>query len=331
MRRAWRAVFVLLLLLVPSAAQAEERILRFLSDVQVRKDSSLDVTETITVFAENDRINHGIFRDFPTRYRGPHGSRMRVGFTLEGATLDGMPVPASTQSIANGIRIKLGDPDKIVEVGEHNFVLHYRATREIGRFKDYDELYWNATGNGWIFPIDQVVARIRLPSAVKLGDRAFYTGPEGSSASNAEVMDEKPGEITFRTTQPLGGHEGLTVAVAFPKGVVDEPSKSSETAYLLSDYGPPALGAFSLLGLLGFYFFRLAPGRTRSARRDRRAALLTTRWPDPGGHALRRQDERRRPRLRRGTGRHGRSWPCQNCRGGRRLVLGQNPDHRTNL
>src|SRR6476619_419361 len=108
MRRAWRAVFVLLLLLVPSAAQAEERILRFLSDVQVRKDSSLDVTETITVFAENDRINHGIFRDFPTRYRGPHGSRMRVGFTLEGATLDGMPVPASTQSIANGIRIKLG-------------------------------------------------------------------------------------------------------------------------------------------------------------------------------------------------------------------------------
>ena len=87
------------------------------------------MTETITVLAENDRINHGIFRDFPTRYRGPHGSRVRVGFTFEGATLDGMPVPASTQSIANGIRIKLGDPDKIVEVGEHNYVLHYRTTR----------------------------------------------------------------------------------------------------------------------------------------------------------------------------------------------------------
>src|SRR5690242_5082374 len=76
-----------LLLLSPAAARADERILRYLSDVQIQKDSSIEVAETIDVRAEHDRINHGIYRDFPTRYRGPHGTQFHVRFTFEGATL----------------------------------------------------------------------------------------------------------------------------------------------------------------------------------------------------------------------------------------------------
>ena len=90
-----------LLLLAPSPALADERILRFLSDVLVQMDSSLEVVETIDVRAEHNAINHGIYRDFPTRYRGRHGNQVRVGFTFEGATLDGMPVPSSTEAARN--------------------------------------------------------------------------------------------------------------------------------------------------------------------------------------------------------------------------------------
>src|SRR5207248_7578597 len=110
-RRIWAAP-ALLFFLAPATAHADERILHYLSDVQIQKDSSLEVTETIDVRAEHDQINHGIFRDFPTRYKGPHGSQMRVGFTFEGATLDGASVPASIESVANGVRIKIGEPDK---------------------------------------------------------------------------------------------------------------------------------------------------------------------------------------------------------------------------
>jgi uncharacterized membrane protein YgcG len=251
---AWRALPALLLFFVPVPARADERILHYLSDVQIQKDSSLEVTETILVRAENDRINHGIYRDFPTRYRGPNGSRVHVGFTFEGAQLDGMPVPASTEPAANGVRIKVGNPDKLVSAGEHNFVLHYRATRQIGRFTSYDELYWNATGNGWVFPIDVAEVRIRLPEPVRLGQRAAYTGPQGSTAANADVVEEKPGEILFRTTSELDPFEGLTVAVAFPKGVVAEPPPSSRFVEWLGDYGPPAVGLLGLLGLCAFYY-----------------------------------------------------------------------------
>ncbi len=133
-------------------------------------------------------------------------------------------------------------------------MIRYRATREIGRFPDFDELYWNATGVQWIFPIDVAEARIRLPDPVRFGQRSAYTGPEGSTASNAEVVDEKPGEITFRTTRPLNSYEGLTVAAAFPKSVIAEPSSGSRILDFLADSGPPALGLMCLLGLCAFYY-----------------------------------------------------------------------------
>ena len=278
MAGAWRAVLALLLIVAPTAARADERILHFWSDVAIQPDSSLQVTETIDVRAERNAINHGIYRDFPTRYRGPHGSRIRVGFTFEGATLDGAPVQASTSPHSNGIRIKIGDPDAFVEVGEHRYVIRYRTTRQIGRFKDYDELYWNATGTGWAFPIDVAEARIRLPEPVKFGQRAVYTGPQGSTDRFADVVEKKPGEIAFRTTRPLGPYEGLTVAVAFPKGVVAEADESTRLGWWLSDYGPPAVGLAALAGLLGYYFLAW-----KRAGRDPRAGTVVPLFSPPDG------------------------------------------------
>ncbi|QNN66657.1 DUF2207 domain-containing protein [Sphingomonas lutea] len=237
-----------------SAANAEERITHFVSDVRIQPDSSIEVTETIEVRAERDAINHGIYRDFPTRYRGRHGGFVRVGFTFHGATLDGQAVPAAVEAFGNGVRIKLGDPEEYVDVGDHRYVLRYRTTRQIGRFGDYDELYWNATGNGWMLPIDTAEARIRLPGAVRFGQRAAYTGPAGASGSDAEVVDERPGEIAFRTTRSLAPYEGLTIAVAFPKGAVAEANSGSRLASWLADNGPPLVGGLSFLGLLAFYY-----------------------------------------------------------------------------
>jgi uncharacterized membrane protein YgcG len=201
---------------------------------------------------------------------------VHVGFRFDGATLDGASVPASADPVGHGVRIKIGDPDRYVPIGDHRYVINYHATRELGRFRDYDELYWNATGNGWIFPIDQAEVRIHLPTAVRFGQRAVYTGPQGSTASNAEVIDDKPGEIAFRTTQPLDAYEGLTVAAAFPKGIVALPSSSSRAAELLSDYGPPLLGLLSLMGLCAFYFVAW-----KRAGRDPRAGTVVPLFSPP--------------------------------------------------
>jgi uncharacterized membrane protein YgcG len=242
------------LVVAAAPVAAEERITSYVSDVAIQPDSALDVTETIDVHSEGDRIRHGIYRDFPTLYSGRNGQRIRVGFKFEGAELDGHPEQASVEPFSNGVRMKIGDADTELAPGEHRFVIRYRTTRQVGRFADYDELYWNATGNGWSFPIDAAEARIRLPSSAAFGQRSVYTGPQGSTDSNAQVVSEAPGEIVFRTTWPLGPYEGLTVAASFPKGVVGDAGEGTKLNWWLSDYGPPVVGFLGLFAILAFYF-----------------------------------------------------------------------------
>lgn len=251
-----RRLFLFLAAILGAAAPAaaDERITSYASDVAIQPDSALEVTETIAVHSEGKQIRHGIYRDFPTLYSGRNGGRFRVGFEFESAEIDGQAAPAEVTPVSNGVRMKIGSADTELEPGNHRFVIHYRTTRQIGRFKGYDELYWNATGNGWAFPIDVAEATIRLPSPAGFTQTSVYTGGEGSTEHNAELIAQAPGQITFRTTWPLAPYEGLTVAAAFPKGVVADAAATTKLGWWLSDYGPPFVGLLGLLAVLAFYF-----------------------------------------------------------------------------
>lgn len=250
-----RAVLAALaLLLFASPATAEERIVAFDSRIAIQPDASLDVTETITLNAENHQINRGIYRDFPTRYKGRNGQRIRVGFELIETSRDGKPEPNSVESLGNGVRIKIGDPDVIIPVGEHTYTIRYRATRMLGRFDGYDELYWNVTGNGWAFPIDRASASITLPSVAEFSRPSAYTGIQGGDTGLARITAQSPGSISFVTTSPLGPGEGLTVAAAFPKGVVAEPPASTRLGWFLADVAPPGFALAGLAALVAFLF-----------------------------------------------------------------------------
>lgn len=205
----------------PGKAAGEERILSFASAIEVRRDASLDVTETIRIAARGAEFRHGLYRDFPTRHRRA-GRDVEVGFEVASVTRDGRPEPWRTEPVANGVRIVIGDADVLLAPGAHTYRIQYRTTRQIGFFEGYDELYWNVTGNGWPFAIERAEVRIRLPARVRFGNRAFYTGATGSTEAAARVASERPGEIVIAATRRLGPEEGLTIAVAWPKGVVRE-------------------------------------------------------------------------------------------------------------
>jgi uncharacterized membrane protein YgcG len=278
MPRFWLPLLAALALLWPAAASAEERILHYLSDVLVQADGSLDVTETIRVRSEGNLIDHGIYRDFPTRYTGRTGSQVRVGFEVVQVQRNGADEPWHTERQGNGLRVYVGSAETVVPPGEHVYAIRYRTTRQLGFFKDYDELYWNATGNGWVFPIDVAEARIRLPGPVPLSRPSAYTGLQGSTAENARIVSQGPGEIHFRTTAALGPSEGLTVAAAWPKGVVAAPPPPSAARLWLQDNGPPAAGALALLGLLAYYVHAW-----RRAGRDPKPGTIVPVFAPPDG------------------------------------------------
>jgi uncharacterized membrane protein YgcG len=244
-----------LLVMALAPANAAEKITRFISDVNVQRSGDLLVTETIEVAADGDRIKRGILRDFPTSYKNRDGSHVEIGFEVLSVKRDGALENYTTERLDNGTRVRIGRADSILTTGRHEYIIAYRTTRQIGFFKEFDELYWNATGTGWTFPIDMAEARITLPEAVSFRNNALYTGPQGANGKDATVVEQRPGYIVFRTTRLLPAANGLTVAASWEKGLITRPSDTEKQALWLRDNLPLAVAALGLLLVAGYYVF----------------------------------------------------------------------------
>src|SRR5690606_31476409 len=133
------------------AANGQERIVSFHSDIRIAAYATMEVTETIRVRAEGQSIRRGIFREIPTRYRDRFGNAFNVDLDVIAVTRDGLPEPWSMHRRANGIRIDLGDDSFLQVPAEYEYAIRYRSDRQVGYFDDHDELYWNGTGNRWAF------------------------------------------------------------------------------------------------------------------------------------------------------------------------------------
>jgi uncharacterized membrane protein YgcG len=274
-----RLACALALSLAAGAAGAAERILDFHSDIAIGAGGTLTVQETIVVQAEGRGIRHGIYRDFPTRYTGSFGQRVEIGFEVVSVSLDGGPAAWVVQRLPNGERVRIGDARTLLPPGRHEYALTYRATRELGFFAGHDELYWNVTGNGWGFPIDHVTAEVSLPALVppaKLSAEA-YTGYQGARGRDYQSA-LRYGGASFESTRGLAPHEGMSIVLGFPKGIVREPDRRQRLAWWLSDNRGAAIGAAGALLLFAFLLWRwLAVGR------DPRAGPKFPRYAPPPG------------------------------------------------
>ena len=237
-----------------AAYDGSERIRDFKSFIVVQKDGSMTVTENITVNSTGSEIKRGIVREFPTTYKDRFGNAIQVAFDVREVLKNGRPEPYHLESVSNGEKVYIGQKDTYLPPGLYTYTITYRTDRQLGYFKDFDELYWNVTGNGWTFPIDHAEAVVVLPEGAKVLKYTAYTGPAGSQGQDYRVSYNSSGNLVFATTRGLAPREGLTIAVSWPKGVVAEPTGQEKLGYLLRDN---LCTLVALLGLAGTFFYFL--------------------------------------------------------------------------
>ena len=220
-----------------SGVGADERILSFDSDIQVGSSGVLTVKETITVTAQGQKIKRGIYRDFPTQYRDHKNRSRNVSFNLVSVTRNGEPEPNYIKDLNNGVRIYIGQKNKLLAKGVYTYTLTYQTDRQLGFFDDHDELYWNATGHDWAFDINSASVTVHLPKTVPAHriQVTAYTGPPGATNRDyrSQIMGDASVRLTTAASLPVGS--GFTVVVGWPKGYVSEPGASARLGYLLQD------------------------------------------------------------------------------------------------
>jgi len=277
-------LMVALLLLSPAdragAAEAE-RILSFDAIVTVHDDSTIAVQETITFVSAGISIRHGLYRDFPTEYTNPAtGKATRVAFEVQRLTRDGVKEPWHAVRQANGVRVYFGSSSITLEPGEHTYVFSYSSDRQLGFFADHDELYWNATGNGWEFPIERAGCTVILPDTAwqHITGLTAYTGPQGSRGARYTVSRDASGNPVFTSTAPLAPFEGLSVVVGWQKGFVALPSSLQTLRWWLRDNRTAGIAVLATLGLLLYYMLTWV-----RVGRDPRRGTIVPRFAPPEG------------------------------------------------
>ena len=276
------AVHALLLLccLWPALALGSNReaILDFAGRIRVNRNAGLDVVETITMRAGGKIFRRGIYRDIAMRRPTGDGGSVAVAVNIQEVLRDGESEPYDTERLSGGgLRVYIGDEDELLNPGRHTYTLSYRIADQLLFHKDRDELYWNVTGDGWKVPIEAASASVSLPEGARVVDAGAYTGRRGSKEREASVADRGADVVEFAARRALAPGEGLTISLAWDKGLVSEPVHIALQGLAFSDMNAPLTAALAALVLLSFFTAR------RLAGRDPAKGTIIPRFAPPRG------------------------------------------------
>ncbi len=209
------------LLVKPSFAQISgEHIKSFDSNININKDGSIGVKETIFYDFSNLK-KHGIYRTIPYTKVDKNGKTYALLF-LNFSVNDENGKSYKFQKITSDdtITLKIGDPNRTI-TGLHAYVISYNVRGALGYFDNHDELFWNATGTDWNIPIAKTTTVVSLPEVIKQENlqSTCFTGSYGSKESNCTIA-QNGNIISFSTNNSFNPHEGISIVIGFPKGIV---------------------------------------------------------------------------------------------------------------
>jgi uncharacterized membrane protein YgcG len=232
-------------------AQARElRIEKFSSEIVVSPKGSIDVTETITVHFIGGPW-HGLYRSIPIEYVTPQDLNYTLFLNVKSIT-DGngnkLKFEARRERHYRKLKIYVPNADNSTQT----ISIEYTVSDALRFFEDHDELYWNVTGDEWDVPIQSAEARIVLPEGTTNVRANVFTGAYRSTGHNADAEVAGSG-VEVHTRDPLRYHEGLTVAIAFDKGFVHEPTAFDKFSLFLQSNWP--LGLPFLAFVIMFYLW----------------------------------------------------------------------------
>ncbi|HJZ65450.1 MAG TPA: DUF2207 domain-containing protein [Candidatus Acidoferrum sp.] len=248
-----------LLLFCPRVFSRELRIEKFDEQVTVLPNGTVDVTESITFHF----IGHwnGVYREIPVEYNTPQGMNYSLFLNVKSIT-DGSGAKLKFESSRDRHYRKLKIYVPGAEDTTKTIVIEYTVSDALRFFDNHDEFYWNVTGDEWDVPIGNASANITLPEGATGIRTNVFTGAYRSREKQAEAQVVGNG-VEVHTTAPLAYHEGLTIAVAFDKGIVHEPTSAERTILVLRSNWPLVIPIFAFAGMFWLWWTRGRDPRLR--------------------------------------------------------------------
>ncbi|PSS47150.1 DUF2207 domain-containing protein [Enterobacter sp. FS01] len=242
--------------------RAYEHIISFTSRARFNPDGSMEMQENIKVLSLGKEIRRGIFRTLPLTWNRQDGKIFSVDYAIKSVTRDGITEPYSLDEAKKALIVRIGSAGQILKPGIYNYEIRYQVSNHFSRFQEWDELYWNVTGNDWSWSISKASFHLELPQAdsnlnaegkdSRLRTIDVYTGSPGAKEHNATILPDG----SIQTSRPLATGEGLTVVYTWPRTLLADapaPAAASPLVHLLLPTPETRLIWLPLLLLIGYY------------------------------------------------------------------------------
>ncbi len=245
-------------LVSPVFAQTEDRILDFNSNINVSRNTEIDIDEKITFQPSSYIERHGLEWTIPYIYSA---NALRRPTQLDINSVQYYPLnnPTDitynkyTRSDDNGwATLRIGDPNILI-TQPHVYIIDYTLKYSaISFFDTHEELFLNIIGPGWKMPIEKASATLVLPAEVP--EAICFTGPDGSTESNCTIEIEG-NTVKVKPTVVLNPYEGYTVVIKQPLGTFEDTRKEQARLILIANSGillPIPVGIFLFVFLRNY-------------------------------------------------------------------------------
>lgn len=252
--RFWYLTVLTAALLLPAVAQAGDHetcgIDNYLADFVLNDDSTLNVTEKISISCAIYDELHGIFKVVPTIQPRPEGNKESVqtptvleSITDENGTDYNYTVEHNAKDTTTW---KIGDRNVLIDKPT-TYIIKYRVKNVVltanvssaGTVMPTDQFNWDVLGDAWEWPIKEFKATVTLPPSLNQSNvkTNLTAGPFGSLTDSglASLIWTSDHSLEIKSTQVIAPKNPITLRLKFPVGIIShyQPTFSEKFGLLI--------------------------------------------------------------------------------------------------
>ena len=191
-----------------------ETIKKYDVSIQINKNGTLTINETIDYDFGDKLDKHGIIRRIPLRSKKSGIDIYKSHVKMNSVKRNGEPEKYKTKKSSGEIAYKIGSEDKYVDSGVSKYEFNYTMYNVVFEKDGIYQVYFNPIGQFWKVPIESADVIISFENNEPIGENEIqhlevFTGKYGETGENYTIV-QKSGIIKIKTNEVLEPLNGMT-------------------------------------------------------------------------------------------------------------------------
>ena len=217
--RKWKSIFSIFfvfftLFFLNVSLLIAETIKKYDISIQINKNGTLTINETIDYDFGDKLDKHGIIRRIPLHSKKSGIDIYKSHVKMNSVKRNGEPEKYKTVKSSGEISYKIGSEDKYVDSGVSKYEFNYTMYNAVFEKDGIYQIYFNPIGQFWKVPIESGDVIISFENNQPIGENEIqqlkvFTGKYGETGENYTIV-QKSGIIKIKTNEVLEPLNGMT-------------------------------------------------------------------------------------------------------------------------